>query len=181
MRINLPAAIAAVVLSCGVSAPAHATQSFSFSYGKPLTLTLNADYWSSDFTASQNYDGPADFSDAEYSMSMSYLSTRLSKYVESYSYRHTVPFFDPKSETLYGVGEGDTVPFLVTFTSLTPGKAFDLIDVNAYLVRHGSPQFLDFAVVPSVPEPSTWLMMIAGFGMVGGAARARYRQAVIRA
>lgn len=29
------------------------------------------------------------------------------------------------------------------------------------------------AVTPSVPEPATWAMMIAGFGMVGGALRRR--------
>jgi len=32
--------------------------------------------------------------------------------------------------------------------------------------------------VGNVPEPATWAMMIAGFGMVGGAARHRQRRAV---
>jgi hypothetical protein len=181
MRIGLPAALAAVVLSCGLSAPAQATQSFSFSYGNPLTLTLDADYWGAGFYVSQGDTANGDFADASYSMSMSYLSARSNKHVNTYSYQSTVPFYDPKSETIYGVSEGDTVPFFVTFTSLTAGKSFDLSEVNAYLVRHGSPQFLDFAIVPSVPEPSTWMMMIAGFAMVGGTARARYRQEVIRA
>ena len=181
MRINLPAAIAAVVLSCGLSAPAQAAQRFSFSYGNPLTLTLNADYWDAGFYVSQGDTAIGDFNDASYSMSMSYLSAKSNTYVNTYSYQATVPFFDPKFETIYGVSEGDTVPFYVTFTSMTAGKSFDLSEVNAYLVRHGSPQFLDFAVVPSVPEPSSWLMMIAGFGLVCGAARGQYRRATVRA
>jgi hypothetical protein len=35
---------------------------------------------------------------------------------------------------------------------------------------------LTFEVPPSVPEPSTWLMMILGFGLVGGTMRAQRRQ-----
>ena len=35
-------------------------------------------------------------------------------------------------------------------------------------------------VVFSVPEPSTWALMLVGFGMVGGAARYRRRQAAAR-
>ncbi|HEU4968186.1 PEPxxWA-CTERM sorting domain-containing protein, partial [Sphingomonas sp.] len=29
--------------------------------------------------------------------------------------------------------------------------------------------------IPSVPEPATWAMMIAGFGLIGGALRRRAR------
>lgn len=36
------------------------------------------------------------------------------------------------------------------------------------------------AVVPGVPEPATWAMMLVGFGMVGAAARYRHRNAQIR-
>lgn len=32
-------------------------------------------------------------------------------------------------------------------------------------------------VVPGVPEPSTWLMLIGGFGIIGGAMRRRRREA----
>ena len=32
--------------------------------------------------------------------------------------------------------------------------------------------------VPAVPEPGTWLMMLAGFGIVGGAMRHRTRTSV---
>ncbi len=35
---------------------------------------------------------------------------------------------------------------------------------------------LKFTAVPSVPEPSTWLMMILGFGLVGGVMRAKRRE-----
>ena len=181
MRINLPAAIAAVVLSCGLSAPAQAAQSFSFSYGSPLTLTLSADYWDGYYEVTQaDANGAENFADATYSMSMSYRSAGSNALVNTYSFQRTVPFFTAQSEDMYGVSAGETVPFFVTFTSLTAGKAFDLSNVNAYLVRHGSPGFLDFAVVPSVPEPSTWLMMIGGFAMIGCAARARYRPGALQ-
>ena len=45
-----------------------------------------------------------------------------------------------------------------------------------YLLRLG--QFLftvrnGTVVVPSVPEPATWAMMITGFGLVGGVMRRR--------
>ena len=35
---------------------------------------------------------------------------------------------------------------------------------------------LSFIVQNAVPEPATWAMMIAGFGMAGAAARSRRRQ-----
>jgi hypothetical protein len=182
MRINLPAAIAAVVLSCGLSAPAQAAQSFSFSYGNPLTLTTQADYFGADYRV-QQYDTrePQTFADAAYSLSISFVSSESNKNVPTYSFERTVQYGAPQSESIYGVSDGITVPFFLTFTSLTPGKSFDLYDVNAYLIRHGSPSFITFDVVPSVPEPSTWLMMIGGFAMIGSAARSRVRQEVIRA
>ena len=34
------------------------------------------------------------------------------------------------------------------------------------------------APVPAVPEPATWAMMIAGFGMIGGTMRHRKRTTV---
>jgi hypothetical protein len=35
---------------------------------------------------------------------------------------------------------------------------------------------LKFTTTPAVPEPSTWLMMILGFGLVGGVMRAKRRE-----
>ncbi|MBN9507358.1 MAG: PEP-CTERM sorting domain-containing protein [Altererythrobacter sp.] len=35
---------------------------------------------------------------------------------------------------------------------------------------------LKFTSVPAVPEPSTWLMMILGFGLVGGVMRSKRRE-----
>ena len=42
--------------------------------------------------------------------------------------------------------------------------AFDVLNVNSAVVPGG------------VPEPSTWLMMILGFGAIGGMMRTKRRQ-----
>ena len=39
-------------------------------------------------------------------------------------------------------------------------------------------RFANTAVLPSVPEPASWAMMLGGFGLVGGALRSRRRVAV---
>lgn len=36
-------------------------------------------------------------------------------------------------------------------------------------------RFFQFVIGPPIPEPGTWAMMIAGFGLVGVAARQRRR------
>jgi len=41
----------------------------------------------------------------------------------------------------------------------------------------GNPGSFPFAQSPAVPEPATWAMMIAGFGLVGSALRRRVRSA----
>lgn len=42
----------------------------------------------------------------------------------------------------------------------------------------GTPDQFGFALVPSVPEPATWAMMLAGFAIVGAAMRRRPQIAV---
>lgn len=39
--------------------------------------------------------------------------------------------------------------------------------------RHGGTVEATFTLLPAVPEPATWAMMIAGFAMVGGSMRSR--------
>jgi hypothetical protein len=58
------------------------------------------------------------------------------------------------------------------------GPEFDNIgsgDWSSFLALGGS---LGNPDVGAVPEPSTWAMMLLGFGFVGGAMRSRRRQKV---
>lgn len=48
--------------------------------------------------------------------------------------------------------------------------------LNAYNDAHSASIGFDLPV-PGVPEPTTWMMLIAGFGLVGGAARYRRKAA----
>lgn len=56
----------------------------------------------------------------------------------------------------------------VTVTSVQPQTGFLWPSLDNFVLakRAGGP-------VPIVPEPGTWLMMVAGFGLVGGAMRRR--------
>lgn len=85
---------------------------------------------------------------------------------------HSSLAFDPADNTLW----------LTAFT----GSATEMVQYNPVLGFFGQPTPLnsftiddiyigsEFALLPSaVPEPQTWLMMILGFGMVGGGLRRR--------
>lgn len=61
--------------------------------------------------------------------------------------------------------DGGTNPLVEGTNNGTPGQF-------VFNVRNGS------IVVPGVPEPGTWAMMIAGFGLVGGAMRRRQKVSV---
>jgi hypothetical protein len=66
-------------------------------------------------------------------------------------------------------GNSGWVPF--SFTAPTAGAySFELGVRNAYDSGFSSGAVIDYG---AVPEPATWIMMIAGFGMVGFAARGR--------
>ena len=65
---------------------------------------------------------------------------------------------------------GETSPiFGLQFDSSQP--AFEVDNIGFYGPAVGSPTLSN--LVPSVPEPATWAMMLAGFGMVGAAMRKR--------
>lgn len=66
------------------------------------------------------------------------------------------------------IGLGSTDPFNRVVVSYTSSNLFRYIDDFQL-----GPEAND---VPAVPEPSTWAMMLLGFGFVGGAMRARRRQ-----
>lgn len=61
----------------------------------------------------------------------------------------------------------DTIPFLsVTFSGSSPNDGIDF-------------DRLQYKFDNAVPEPTTWLMMIAGFGLVGASQRRRASRAVV--
>jgi len=69
---------------------------------------------------------------------------------------------------LTGISKGDTYAF-----DVTPSKTPQLLTVtmkNTKNTAYGYSSQLDFA---AVPEPAAWGLMIAGFGMAGGALRRR--------
>lgn len=84
-----------------------------------------------------------------------------------------------------GVTQGNTSAgtFSLTFVPGTTG--FNIEDAFVRYQSINSAQLglrdgsgIGFGSVPAVPEPATWLMMIAGFGMVGAALRRRQRATV---
>lgn len=61
-----------------------------------------------------------------------------------------------------------------SFASLLDGMAdLRIIQTNGNFVRFGSPTLTIDYTTAGVPEPSTWLMMLAGFGMIGFGIRNR--------
>ncbi len=69
-------------------------------------------------------------------------------------------------------------PFTRIEFSETPtggGYESDNHTVGRYLTKSGTLIPLNESVVGDVPEPATWAMLIAGFGMVGASARRRRR------
>lgn len=77
------------------------------------------------------------------------------------------------------VGSYNSVDFFLlggtgTFAITAPGTAlFGLVNDTSNTNNGGSFSFEATAVQAGVPEPATWAMMIAGFGLVGGAMRRR--------
>lgn len=49
---------------------------------------------------------------------------------------------------------------------------------NELCLANGGPESVCGDIIPPVPEPATWAMLIAGFGAIGGALRYRRQQAL---
>ncbi len=73
-------------------------------------------------------------------------------------------------DSVTGAGAGDTVWQLRTVDFVTTGGA---LTFSAIGNSDGVGGYLDDITISAVPEPATWGLMIAGFGMVGFAARRR--------
>jgi hypothetical protein len=82
----------------------------------------------------------------------------------------------------YGEGvQGTTEDFYLTFNPFTL-KGYDLAYSQAGLaVKHSTGSNLTVALATAaVPEPGSWAMMIAGFGLIGGAMRRRASATAVR-
>ena len=77
-------------------------------------------------------------------------------------------------------GTTDVMFDLLTYDSRTAGSMFESWSVVGLTGLTTSLSYSDtgvrFRILSSVPEPATWTMMIAGFGMVGGTIRFRRKQ-----
>lgn len=84
---------------------------------------------------------------------------------------------------LYGNISASQLPATLSLSDL-PG----FIAITGYSTTASSPSYFSYNVggnlsslapIPSVPEPATWLMIIGGFGVVGGMMRYRRRSTKI--
>ena len=72
-----------------------------------------------------------------------------------------------------GAGASSVPQFVIgTFTADNATQSITLSSPTQ-VVLVGAVQVRDVTPMPAVPEPDTWAMLIAGFGLVGGAARRR--------
>ncbi len=69
-------------------------------------------------------------------------------------------------------------PSFVGFTSATPIKDISILFPTAYSLDLVS---VSYAGAGAVPEPASWALLVAGFGVVGTAARRRRRQMPVTA
>lgn len=90
---------------------------------------------------------------------------------ESSCCAHLGPFSAPVTTGL----SLDTLRLTATRTQGSGGPAFSLAPFNGTPDKNSSYNF-SFSAVSAVPEPSTWALMLLGFGLVGGAMRSKRRQ-----
>jgi len=168
MRIGLPAALAAVALSCGLSVPANAT-TFTFDIDHPVVLTAETDYVA--YTYMSKLLGPSG-TNADFDIRVFYFDTDANEFVQA-------PPGGGNAITSFREQGGDTrvmteydrpAKFRFTFSTASQDKIL-ISDFNGLrYAAHGTAPEVAFSILP---EPSTWLFMLSGFGMIGYAMRRR--------
>jgi len=92
----------------------------------------------------------------------------------------------PNRELIWGAFEGstsDSVGWGWSYSFDSSWSAFDDMDSSADIPYRGRP-FADLNLwafqtgTPSAPEPVSWVMMVGGFGLIGGSLRARRKATV---
>lgn len=105
--------------------------------------------------------------DVRYNVSGSRLIEAQQEYTEAFSLRATGPSSALSSDRLNGETiSSEMLPDYTIFHSV-------YYDGNRFDIGYSNVKWSFSPPVASVPEPSTWMMMILGFGAVGGAIRRR--------
>ena len=100
------------------------------------------------------------------------------------TYESFLRYYDGYGQDLKGIvigGKSDGTTYSEISFMPTAGYEVSLLDFDfaGYPVGSANIQAVPFKIlsggVSPVPEPATWAMMIAGFGLAGGAIRARRR------
>jgi hypothetical protein len=182
MRIGLPAAIAAVVLSCGLSVPANAT-TFTFDIDHPVTVTtVGKTFRYSYFAQSLGaYVGSGAAQDALFEVRVRYFDPTRNELMPNFSGGGTASAGE-KTEIINGTNVNYNeyngyAQFFLTFNTTSNQKVL-ISDLEGFEYPEnggpGSP--VGFSVLP---EPGTWLLMITGFGLIGAMARRRMPSVVV--
>lgn len=82
--------------------------------------------------------------------------------------------FDPSDQfATLTAGEIVADPLTAGISSFGYGLTTTVSGGNALFLTNGLAPFVAFEAINAIPEPATWAMLIAGFGLVGAAARRR--------
>lgn len=177
MRLKLGAAIAAVAMGL-LTAGSAAAQTYTFTLNGPFAAVWTIDTATSVKESASDYvlfrDAPGNYSaipdndgSVQYLADVLFYTSGFDGGLQLENFYNTDVNGDPKvlvSATGPQIFGGTTAA--PTFTS------------GSYLLNDSSNSDTRYSltiseVTAAVPEPATWSMMIAGFGMVGGSLRAR--------
>lgn len=91
----------------------------------------------------------------------------------------SISFNDGSSQSFAINNYGSGVQFFGASNFANPISSFSLLNTND-IIGVDDLRFATAAVAPGVPEPSTWAMMLLGFGLVGGVMRSAKRRQKLR-